>query len=209
MMTRQAFFNNIAGTWDKRFHTQELLTFLEAFVPKFGLKRGQRVLDVGTGTGLLVPFLLQAIGASGYVTAIDYAEKMVKICKTKYAQFPNVTVAHQNVEELNLPSGSFDAVICFGVFPHIENKKSALDQMNRVLKPEGKLIIAHALSSEEVRKHHSNAAPAVAHDVLSTKEEMKKLLTQAGFAKIRIVDKPGQYLSLSFKLHSQMRAADK
>jgi ubiquinone/menaquinone biosynthesis C-methylase UbiE len=201
MMNRQEFFNTSAVTWDKRFQTQELLSFLEQLVPKFRLKRGQRIIDVGTGTGILVPFLLKAVGSTGHVTAIDYAEKMVKICKAKYAQYPNVSIAVQWVENLQFPSGSFDAITCFGLFPHLENKETALAQMNRVLKPGGRLIIAHALSSREIKAHHNNASTVVAHDVLPTATVMKKLLTQAGFGKIHILDKPGQYLNLSFKMH--------
>lgn len=201
-MSRQAFFNQIADTWDKRFQTQELTTFLEQLVPTFGLMPGQKVLDVGTGTGILIPFLLRAVGSTGQISAIDYAEKMVKICKSKYAHLPNVTVTVQQVETLDFPSQMFDAVACFGLFPHIENKQEALRQINRVLKTNGKLIIAHALSSTEIKAHHHNASSVVAHDELPTVPVMKKLLTQTGFGKIHIIDKPGRYLNLSVKLHT-------
>jgi ubiquinone/menaquinone biosynthesis C-methylase UbiE len=199
-MSRQAFFNQIADSWDKRFKTQELITFLEQLVPTFALMPGQKVLDVGTGTGILIPFLLRAVGPTGQISAIDYAEKMVKICKSKYANIPNVTVAIQQVETLDFPMQTFDAVTCFGLFPHLENKEEALRQMNRVLKTNGKLIIAHALSSAEIKAHHHNASSIVAHDELPAAQVMKKLLTQAGFGKIHIIDNPGRYLNLSIKL---------
>lgn len=200
-MSRQAYFNQLADSWDKRFQTEALSTFLERLVPTFGLLPGQKVLDVGTGTGLLIPFLLKAVGPTGQVSAIDYAEKMVKICKLKYAHLPNVTVTVQQVEALDFPSQTFDAVTCFGLFPHIENKEEALRQMNRVLKTNGKLIIAHALSRAEIKAHHHNASSVVAHDELPTAAVMEKLLTQAGFGKIHVIEKPGQYLNLSIKLH--------
>ena len=199
MMSRQAFFNEAANIWDRRFHTLELATFLGQLVPKFGLMPGQRVLDAGTGTGILIPFLLRAVGPTGHVTAIDYSEKMVEICRSKYAHLPNVSVAAQQVEKLDFPSGSFDALTCFGLFPHLENKEEALSQMSRMLKPGGKLIIAHALSSKEIKAHHSNASAAVAQDVLPEKSEMKWLLKEAKFTGIHIVDKPGCYLCLSKK----------
>jgi ubiquinone/menaquinone biosynthesis C-methylase UbiE len=200
-MSRQAFFNQIADSWDKRFQTHKLTIFLEQLVPTFGLMPGQKILDVGIGTGILIPFLLKAVGPTGQISAIDYAEKMVATCKSKYVHIPNFTVYLQQVETLDFPSQTFDAVTCFGLFPHLENKKEALRQINRVLKLEGKLIIAHALSSAEIKAHHHDASSVVAHDVLPTAAVMKKLLTQAGFGKIHILDKPGQYLNLSFKLH--------
>ena len=198
-VSRREFFNEIAETWDKRFQTQELTKFLEQLVPTFGLAYGQRVLDVGTGTGILIPLLLRAVGPTGQIEAVDYAQKMANICRSKYAHTPNVRVSVQEAEKLDFPAQTFDAVICFGSFPHIENKEEALRQMNHVLKPDGKLVIAHALSSEEIETHHHNASEAVAHDFLPERTAMKQMLRQAGFVGIWIVDKPGCYLCTSNK----------
>ena len=199
MVRRQEFFNKNAETWDKRFLTTELSAFLEEFVPSFGIMAGQKILDVGAGTGILIPFLLRAVGSTGHITAVDFAEKMVKKCQAKFGHLPNVEVAVQDVEKLDFAKDSFDVVVCFGVFPHIENKKEALRQIIRVLKPAGKLIIAHALSSAEIEAHHNKTSSVVTHDVLPNKAAMKSLLTETGFAGVRIVDKPGCYLCTSTK----------
>jgi ubiquinone/menaquinone biosynthesis C-methylase UbiE len=200
MKSRQLFFNEIAETCDIRFQTQKLLDFLENLVPMFGLREAQKVLDAGTGTGILIPFLLHAVGPKGYVVAVDYAENMIKVCRSKYEHFPNVTFAVQNIEKIGFLSESFDVVTCFGLFPHLENRVEALGQINRILKPEGRLIIAHALSSTEIKTHHHNASAVIAKDVLPSKSEMRRLLKQMGFHRIRIIDKPGCYLCLSDKL---------
>ena len=171
--SRKTYFNEAAETWDQQYSTSELEAFLGNIVPTFGLKPGQRVLDVGTGTGVLIPFLLQSLGPSGLITAIDYAEQMVQRCRSKYAHLNNVIVKLQDVEEDPLPPASFDAITCFGLFPHLEKKEKALCNMNRALKPGGTLIIAHALGSEEIEAHHSNASPTVAHDTLPEKSKMK------------------------------------
>lgn len=199
MTDRKTFFNKAAINWDKQFKTPKLVTFLERFVPTFGILSGQRILDAGTGTGILVPFLLKEVGPTGHITAIDFAEEMVNICKEKYAHLPNVTVIVQRIEELNFPSRSFDAVVCFGLFPHIENKEEALKQIHRVLKVGGKLVIAHALSSEEIEAHHHNTESVVAHETLPDKHSMKQMLKQTGFIGINIIDEPGRYLCTSTK----------
>jgi SAM-dependent methyltransferase len=198
--TRREFFNKTAPIWDKTFYNTKLTDFLTGFVPKFGIKPGQKVLDIGSGTGILIPFLLEAVGPSGHVTAVDFAEKMVEICKTKYADRRNLAVMVQTAENLQLPDESFDAVTCFGLFPHLENKDLALTQFNRVLKSGRKLIIAHALSSQEIRNHHHNSAAVVAHDELPSLQEMCKMLRKAGFENVEIIDKPGCYLCVSNKL---------
>ena len=61
MTSRQLFFNELAKIWEERFHTQKLIYFLEKIVPKFGLRKGQKILDVGTGTGILIPYNMQNI----------------------------------------------------------------------------------------------------------------------------------------------------
>ena len=124
--SRKAYFNEAAETWDQRFCTLKLAGFLERLVSRFGLKPGYSVLDVGTGTGVLIPFLLQAIGPTGSVTAIDFAERMVQLCRSKHSHLKNVTAKLHDVEEEDLPPASYDAVTCFGLFPHLEKKEKAL-----------------------------------------------------------------------------------
>ena len=199
MTKRQQFFNNAAANWEDQFNNSRLHAFLEQFVPSFGLKAGQNILDAGTGIGILIPFLHKALGSKGHITAIDYAQNMVDICKNRYAHLPNLTVIVADAENLQFPNRTFDAITCFGLFPHLENKKDALQQFHRVLKPNGKLIIAHALSSQEIRNHHKNAPPEIASDELPEKDAMRRLLHQAGFDNISIVDKTGSYLCTSTK----------
>jgi demethylmenaquinone methyltransferase/2-methoxy-6-polyprenyl-1,4-benzoquinol methylase len=89
METRRDFFNKAAENWAKQTQNPQLTIFLEKSVPTFGLLPGQNVLDAGTGTGVLIPFLVKAVSPNGHVTAIDFAEKMVASCKAKYGQLPN------------------------------------------------------------------------------------------------------------------------
>ena len=199
-MSRKTYFNKAANSWDKRFHTPNLSSFLEKIVPQFGLEAGQNILDVGTGTGVLIPYLIREVGPAGSVTAIDYSGNMIQICKTKYSHLKNVSVELKNIEEDAFPTESFDAVTCFGLFPHLENKQKALQNINHMLKPGGALIIAHALSCKELKTHHNNASSAVIHDMLPKDTEMKQLLEQTGFTQISIKDEPGCYLCLAHKV---------
>lgn len=198
-MNAKDYFDNAADMWDDRFHTPSLRSFLEKLVPQFGLEAGQAVLDVGTGTGVLIPHLAKAVGPSGSVTAIDFSEKMIQTCKKKYSHINNVNIKVGNIEDAAFPTETFDAVICFGVFPHIERKEKALKNINRMLKHGGKLIIAHALSSEELKAHHKKVSEHVAHAALPENATMVRLLEQTGFVGISIKDEPGCYLCVAFK----------
>jgi demethylmenaquinone methyltransferase/2-methoxy-6-polyprenyl-1,4-benzoquinol methylase len=198
-MSRKAYFNEAARTWDEKYDTPELASFLEKLVLSFGLSPGQKILDVGTGTGILIPYLIQTVGSSGSITAIDYAEEMVKICKSKYSHLRNVTITTQDIEKTTLPPNTYDAVTCFGLFPHLENKEKALGNINRVLKKRGRLIIAHALSSSEIMARHKDASLAVVRDTLPGEREMKRLLNHAGFYDVYIKDESGCYICISKK----------
>jgi len=200
--SRKEFFNQMASKWDEKYLTEELLSFLDEFVSRFGIMAEQNVLDLGTGTGVLIPFLLKQIGSSGSITAIDYAENMVQICTKKFSHISNVTIMNQDVASLDLLPNSFDAITCFGLFPHIENREKALCNMNRVLKHGGRLIIAHALSSQEINNCHRKVSHSVVNDTLPEESVMKKLLAKSGFGKITIEDSPGQYLCTSTKINS-------
>ncbi len=167
-------------------------------VSKLNLATGMKVLDVGTGTGILIPTLAKAVGSSGLVVGVDFAEKMVEASKRKYSELRNVKFELVNIEELDYPAGFFDAVTCFGMFPHIQNKERALDKMHHALKLKGKLMIAHALSRRELRELHSRE-PQVAHDGLPSKAGMTKLLKNCGFSIDYFEDRPGSYICISHK----------
>ena len=195
-MSAKEYFDKTASTWDERFITPSLSSFLENLVPQFGLNAGQSVLDVGTGTGVLIPYLVKAVGPSGSVTAIDYSEKMVQTCKRKHSHIKNVNIKVGNIVEDTIQPQTFDAVVCFGVFPHLNHKQKALQNINSLLNPAGKLVIAHALSSEELKVHHKKVSNNLAHAVLPEKAEMTRLMEQTGFAGISITDEPGCYLCI-------------
>jgi len=157
------------------------------------------VLDIGTGTGILIPNLSKAVGFSGQVVAIDFAEKMVEESKRKYATLSNVRIELKNAEELDYPSRYFDAVTCFGMFPHIQNKMKALTSINNVLKVNGKFMIAHALGSKALNKMHRKEHSIVAHDSLPSKTTITKLLKRCRFNLEYFEDKPKSYLCISTK----------
>jgi ubiquinone/menaquinone biosynthesis C-methylase UbiE len=192
-MDKKEFFNQMAAGWDEKFYVPEMRERLPQLVSLFRLQRGARILDVGAGTGGIIPYLLEAIGPEGSIRAIDFAEEMVKIGRKKFLEEGRVIFEVASVEDLPYKDRFFDQVVCFGAFPHFEDKPKALEEMNRVLKTGGNLIIAHALSSAALRSHHQNCAP-VSRDFLPEEAEMRSLLEKAGFRLNRLIDQPKCYL---------------
>ena len=193
MIDKKAFFNQMAPAWDERFYTPEMEERLPQLVSLFHLQKGTKILDVGAGTGGIIPYLLEAIGPEGSIWAIDFAEEMVRIGRRKFQEESRVIFELASVEDLPYKDRFFDQIVCFGAFPHFDDKGKALEEMNRVLKSQGTLIIAHALSSVALRSHHQNCAP-VSKDFLPEEGEMRSLLERAGFQLNRLIDQPKCYL---------------
>jgi ubiquinone/menaquinone biosynthesis C-methylase UbiE len=192
-MKKKEFFNQMAPTWDERFYTAEMAERLPPLVSMFQVKTGSRILDVGAGTGGIIPYLQEATGPGGTIWAVDFAEEMVKIGRMKFQKESRVVFELASVENLPYKDQFFDHVVCFGAFPHFEDKEKALEEMGRVLKTRGTLIIAHALSSVALRSHHQNCGP-VSTDFLPEEGEMRALLEKAGFRVKRLIDEPKRYL---------------
>ena len=192
-MDKKTFFNQMAATWDRHFYTPGLKQHLEGLVPLFHLRPGSKVLDVGAGTGGIIPYLLQAIGPEGSICAVDFAEKMVDAGREKVKDEPRVRFYLTAVESLPFSGEFFHHVVCFGAFPHFAHKHLVLQEMHRVLMTDGTLIIAHALSSQEIKQHHMGAAP-VRHDFLPEETEMRSLLQSTGFHVLQLIDRPKRYL---------------
>jgi ubiquinone/menaquinone biosynthesis C-methylase UbiE len=197
-MDKKSFFNQAAQGWDQRFYTPEMGERLPQLVSLFQLQKGAKILDVGAGTGGIVPYLLEAIGPEGSIWAVDFAEEMVKIGRKKFQKERRVIFELAAVEDLPYKERFFDQIVCFGAFPHFEDKIKALEEMNRVLKSQGTLIIAHALSSVALRSHHQNCAP-VSKDFLPEEGEMRSLLEGSGFQLKRLIDQPKCYLCEGLK----------
>ena len=109
-----------------------------------GIKPGQRVLEVGCGTGFFTLPTARLIGDQGYLVAMDalsdYTKRVSK--KVQAEHLANVRVVHRDALDTGLDPASMDTVLLFGVlpFPFLPLSK-LLPEMNRVLKPEGRLAV--------------------------------------------------------------------
>lgn len=148
------FFNSLAEKWDDICsHDAEKISRI---LDMAELKEGDRVLDVGTGTGVMIPFLQERVGARGLITAVDVAENMLKIAQRKN-DAPNVAFMHADITTADL-EGSFDLIICYSVFPHFKDRQKAIKNMYRFLKPGGRMLICHSQSRKEINELHMNSS---------------------------------------------------
>lgn len=196
-MDRQEFFDSRAKVWDSERDPQEDAR-LNRVVALAEVLWGQAVLDVATGTGVLIPHLLEAIGPSGRITGLDLSRGMLEMARRK-AFPPNVTLVQANVHNIPLPETSFDRVICNAALPHFEDFPQSLKEMVRILKPGGVLVISFPIGREAVNKIHQNVGGAVKNHRVPMPEMMVEMLKQAGLIKIWVIDEPEFYLAFGKK----------
>lgn len=109
------------------------------------LKESQKVIDIGCGTGSLTIELGQKLSprAGGWIVGVDAAAKMIVRARKKACRFKQIQFDIAAAEQLGYPNETFDAAISTFFFHHIdyELKIAALNEMWRVLKPQGKAVI--------------------------------------------------------------------
>lgn len=108
------------------------------------IHKGETVLDVGCGAGVdtLVAALL--VGPEGKAVGIDLTPEMLDRAREnlKKTSLSNVSFQEGSAEELPFESDAFDVAISNGVFNLVPDKPRALRELFRVLKPEGRLMLA-------------------------------------------------------------------
>lgn len=192
----QKFFNEKAAIWDETIAEKDT-DKLESIAERLEIEPGATLLDVGTGTGVFVPYLLRDIGKNGRLFALDCAEEMLKMARRKGFR-GRIDYLHANVADIPLAGETCDAAVCYSSFPHFQDKPQAISEIYRVLKPGGRLHICHTSSRAAINDIHRQI-PAVQHDTIPDEDEMEKLLAGAGFTGIVISDGPDSYLASAGK----------
>jgi len=192
----KTYFNGKAAIWDE-IAAEKDQSKLRQMAARLDIKPGSVVLDVGTGTGVFVPFLLCQMDYEGKILALDVGGLMQHRARVKnfdgVVAYLNADVAH-----IPLPGASVDSVVCYSSFPHFQDKAKALAEMYRVVKRGGRIFICHSSGQEAINGLH-NGIPEVAGDVIPEEPAMSLMLSEVGFADIEIEDNCENYLCRALK----------
>ena len=192
----RAFFNEKASIWDESVAEKDV-TKLENVARQLNLELGTTVLDIGTGTGVFVPYLVKKMGQEGQLVAFDIAEKMLQVARAKGIP-GKITYVQADVAFMPLVDEHFDAVVCYSSFPHFDNKVKALHEIKRVLKKGGRLFVCHTASRDNINKIHSQI-PGFASHILPNRGEMKRLLLENGFVDVEVYDTTQSYFATGMR----------
>ena len=150
------FFNSIASVWDsnEKMSNPDKISRVLDFI---GIQKNDKVLDLGTGTGVLLPQLCERVGESGEVTAVDIAPAMLGVALNKNADLTPAPRFLYADFELQHIEGKYNHIILYCVYPHLENPVRTLKKLkNENLLPGGNIVIAFPCSADVINNIHGH-----------------------------------------------------
>ena len=122
-------------------------TMYSALIQRLNEKTFESLLDVGCGTGNVLALIKDKFNVK--VSGIDLSEGMIK--KSRELLGENVDLKVGDSEILPWVDDTFDVIICNASFHHYPNPVAVLKEMRRVLKPDGRVIIADPWMPNPIR----------------------------------------------------------
>jgi ubiquinone/menaquinone biosynthesis C-methylase UbiE len=131
--------------WSQRveaiYTTSDVVAQRQAVLQLLDLQPGERVLDIGSGPGLLAYAMAMAVGEVGAVSGIDLSDSMIALASRRCAALPWVDLRIGDATSLPFANNKFDVVTATQVLNYVSELPTALREISRVLRPGGRVLI--------------------------------------------------------------------
>jgi len=134
------FTGEIATAQQRLAACQEMAARRHAVLQELNPRRGERVLEVGCGAGLLLRDIGLALGPHGLAAGVDVSPDQIAAATRECAGVPAVKPMVCDIRALDYPDGVFDAAVAVQVVEYIDDAEGALAELRRVLKPGGRFL---------------------------------------------------------------------
>ena len=194
-------WNEIAPRYHKKWATASKGPFqsTKKLISLLQIKKGNHILDVASGTGVVTKLLKQKVGKTGYVIGADTSTSAIKVAKKWNEKSQNLLFVNADAENFSFKE-KFDIITCQYALFFFPNSQKALKNMRNSLKKEGILgISVHGHPDrvpyfdsifKVVTKFIPNYIPPGTPDFdrFGTKKQLKNEIKKAGFSKIKVND---------------------
>lgn len=185
------FFDALAPTWDEN-EIRSVPERINSILGKLPISKGMKVLDLGTGTGVLLPYLSEMVGEKGHITAIDLSEGMLSLARKKFARLKNIEFLKIDFEEEQIP-GIYDVAILYSVYPHLHAPADTMKWLFKMnMKPDGVIVIAFPSDEKFINNiHHERKAE---HDHLPVAPILAEMINHWGLHAEVLADTEDEYI---------------
>ncbi|MCS7072819.1 MAG: class I SAM-dependent methyltransferase, partial [Anaerolinea sp.] len=164
----------------------------ESIVKAARLAPGARVLDVGTGVGVLIPHLRRA--GAGHIVACDLSQQMLAHAQQRHGTAADFL--HCDILDLPADLQPFDAVFFNAMFGNLYDPAAALCRARELLRPGGQIIISHPMGRAWHSHLRTQHADMVLHD-LPDRDAAVALFEACGLRLQEFVDEDDLYIAIA------------
>jgi len=186
------FAGEIAALQQRMSACREMAERRSAVVGALAPRRGERVLEIGCGAGLLLREIGLGLGPHGLAAGIDVSEDQIAAAAVECEGVPAVNPQVGDARRLGFPDAVFDAAVAVQVIEYVEEAEAAIAEVRRVLKTGGRLLV---LATNWDSAFWHGAPPALTRVIAEAWEghaahpnlpaRLAPMLALAGFAGIR------------------------
>jgi ubiquinone/menaquinone biosynthesis C-methylase UbiE len=155
------------------------------------IQKGDRVLDVGSGSGTDVLIASLLAGSAGKVYGLDMTEAMLQKARTNAEKMgaKNVELIEGNAEKIPLPDASIDVVTSNGVLNLVPDKPKAFSEIFRILRPGGQIQIADIVLGKPIKESSRENPQLWAECIVGAvlEDEYLELFRKAGFQEVKVI----------------------
>ncbi|SRR6266508_214512 len=163
------------------------------------LAAGERVIDLGSGSGMDAFVAAHLIGSSGRVLGVDFTAEQLEKARQLAADghIENVEFREGRIEDLPAQDESFDCVISNGVINLSPDKQRVFTEAGRVLRPGGRIAIADIVTEQQLKESIVCDADLWASCIggAAQQDTYRQAIEEAGFRVETVRENPYQFIS--------------